>query len=209
MPFLPLRAAGFATAAVRVPLQLYSLDGRYATALYTATAKTGGSALLAPVQNAMEALKQIIQRDARIMAFLSDPTQKKSDKRSVVQSIAQRLGTGPSQPLVLNLLLTLAEHGRLAILDRILLSFDAIMRAHRKEIPVSIVSAKELNSADRQQLTDRITKQFIPDGHVPVFQTITDPKILGGLVINIADRTIDMSVSSKVSRINNELSRGF
>jgi F-type H+-transporting ATPase subunit O len=196
-------------AFVTAPIQLYSLDGRYATALYTAAVKTS-PATLDNVQTSMTTLSRALKQDSRILSFLSDPTQSKSDKKAIIQSLVARTfmaDSGSHIKLLSNLLQTLAENGRLGLLERVIGSFSTIMSAHKKEIQVTMVSSKALEPSDRKQFIDRITKQFIPSGYTPVFQDQVDTSIMGGIIIHIADRTIDMSVSSRVNRINQELSK--
>jgi len=52
-------------------------------------------------------------------------------------------------------------------------------------------------------------KQFIPADRNPVITTKVDPAILGGLIIHIDDKTIDLSVASKVGRINKALDQAL
>lgn len=199
------------TKSSRVPLQIYSLDGRYATALYTSAKKTGTSTLEA-ISKDMNTLSKYLKQDAKVMAFLEDPTQPRSQKKDIITTIVDKLGLGKSSSgpnILLNTLHVMTENGRLGLLTRVISSFEDIMSAHHKEIPVTLISAKELDASYRQQVNDRITSQFIPKGFTPIFNNVVNPSILGGLIIHIADRTIDMSVASKVSKMNQELARAI
>lgn len=199
------------TKSSRVPLQIYSLDGRYATALYTSAKKTGVSAL-ETISKDMNTLSKYLKQDAKVMAFLEDPTQSRSQKKDIITTIVDKLELGKfgsGSNILLNTLYVMTENGRLGLLPRVITSFEDIMSAHRKEIPVTLISAKELDASYRQQVNERITLQFIPQGFTPIFNNIVNPSILGGLIIHISDRTIDMSVASKVSRMNQELTRAI
>lgn len=126
-----------------MPLNIYSLEGRYATALYTAAIHSGGPSQLDVVSKDLATLSSYIAKAPKAKEFLNDPTLNRLDKKAAVLNLMPKLlGSKPaSSSLVTNLLGLLAENGRLAELTKIITSFEELMRAHRKEIPVTIITA--------------------------------------------------------------------
>ena len=57
-----------------------------------------------------------------------------------------------------------------------------------------------------QRLQSAIEKSEYSQGKKLKVVTKVNPEILGGLVVNIGERTIDYSVASKISRMNKLLS---
>lgn len=118
-----------------------------------------------------------------------------------------------------------AENGRLRKLEAIVKSFNAIMSAHRGEVPCTIVSAKDLDAATAKQL-EGVLQSFVQKGqtlHItktapfpfsPSFRQgqravdlEVDPSIMGGLIINIGDKYVDMSLATKFRRFESVISQ--
>ncbi|KAK9764839.1 ATP synthase F0 subcomplex subunit OSCP atp5 [Basidiobolus ranarum] len=197
----PLRSVRtFATAQrVKVPLTLFGLDGRYATALFTAAAKKNQ---LDAVEGELAKLKQIIDKSDKVQFFLENPTLMKKNKRAGIDIL---LGEQKLTETTKNFFDLLSENGRLNQTSKIINSFNSLMMAHRGEVLVTVTSAKSLNSAQLKQLQDSLTKGTLAGSKKLTVQNKVNPSILGGLVIEFGDKTIDMSVSSKVTKLNKML----
>jgi F0F1-type ATP synthase delta subunit len=52
----------------------------------------------------------------------------------------------------------LAENGRLGLLNEVIKNFEEIVRANRGDLTVEVVSAEELNSSSKKQITDALSK---------------------------------------------------
>lgn len=114
------------------------MEGRYASALYTAAAKSNE---LAKVESDLGKIQAVIAKSPLVKAFLSDPTLGREKKRALV---GQLLG-GSQQayaPAIVNLFGVMAENGRLGLSAKVIAAFEEIMRAHRGEVSVLITSAK-------------------------------------------------------------------
>lgn len=127
---------------------------------------------------------------------------------------------------VKNFLNTLADNNRLSILGGACEKFDELMSASRGEVELRITSAEELDKRILQKLEQTVQKsKYVGSGRklkvVPrvcspirprasawrLFRTNqcwtqVSPDIRGGLIVEIGDRTIDLSVASKISRMN-------
>ena len=121
-----------------MPLKLYSLEGRYASALFTAAAKGNE---LAKVEGDLGRIQSVILRSALVRAFLSDPTLGREKKRALVGQLLSG-APQPYSPAIVNLFSVMAENGRLGLAPKVIAAFEEMMRAHRRQVSVLITSAK-------------------------------------------------------------------
>ncbi|KAJ8118041.1 hypothetical protein ONZ43_g4074 [Nemania bipapillata] len=66
-----------------------------------------------------------------------------------------------------------------------------------------VTSAQALDSRTLSRLETAVAKsQYVGQGKKLKVTNEVKPDILGGLVVEIGDRTIDLSVSSKIAKMN-------
>lgn len=68
-----------------------------------------------------------------------------------------------------------------------------------------ITSARELD-ADQKQKLQQVLKTFVKPNESILLTTKVDPSIIGGLVVSIGDRYVDMSVASKIKKYSDLIS---
>ena len=122
----------------QVPAVIHGLEGRYATALYTAAFKKKS---LETVEGELKKVQAVIQKDANVRAFLHDPVLNRVAKK---QGVKQLLGDRYSE-LTRNFFDVLADNGRMPETAKILDSYFALMAAHRGELSVTVTTAKVYN----------------------------------------------------------------
>jgi len=93
----------------------------------------------------------------------------------------------------------LAENGRLNRLDAIINAFKSIMSAYRGEVPCQVTSAKPLDEESLKEV-EAAMAGFLQEGQSLQMTTKVDPSILGGLVVVIGDRYVDLSLATKIQR---------
>lgn len=118
----------------QAPITLHGLEGRYATAIYTAAARQNS---LDAVEKDLSAFAQAIKKDEAFKSFLENPTVPRATKLSGLNSVVKK-----SNELTTNLLDVLAENGRLSTLDKVIGAYGELMSAHRNELPLVVTSAK-------------------------------------------------------------------
>ncbi|KAK3902957.1 hypothetical protein C8A05DRAFT_33308 [Staphylotrichum tortipilum] len=192
----------FATPAasekVKPPVALFGLDGTYATALYTAAVKT---ASLEPTAKGIAALASLIQKDPKLVTILEAPTLSAADKSAVVAELQKNAGA--SGETVRNFLATLAENNRLGLLPGVCGKFGELMSAARGEIEMVVTSAQPLDNKTLGRLETAIAKSsYVGAGKKLKVTNTVNPDIVGGLVVEVGDRTVDLSVSSKLAKMN-------
>ncbi|KAI8888539.1 F1 complex, OSCP/delta subunit of ATPase [Backusella circina FSU 941] len=195
---VPKLARGYAAAAqVKAPITLHGLDGRYATALFTAAARQGS---LEAVEKDLKALQGAVTKDKAVGAFLENPTINREKKIQGVNALLAKAGT--PNTLTKNLFETLAENGRLEQTPKVIAAYAELMSAHRNELPMVITSAKELDKATLNKISDALQKSALAEGKKLLVSNKVKPDIMGGLLVEIGDKSIDLTVSSKLAKLN-------
>lgn len=192
-------AAAAGTQNVKPPIALFGLDGTYATALYTAAVKTS---TLDPTAKTIAALAALLAKDTKLGGILSTPTLSTADKSAIVAEL-QKSTNSANQPTVSYFLQTLAENNRLGLLGDVAAKFGELIRAANGEVELIVTSAQALDSKTLGRLETAIAKSaFVGQGKKLKVTNKVNPEILGGLVVEVGDRTIDLSVSAKVAKLN-------
>jgi len=191
-------AAAAATESSKPPIALFGLDGTYATALYTAAVKTSS---LDPTAKAITSLSNLVQKDAKLPAILSTPTLSAADKSAIVAELVKAAGI--QGETVKNFLNTLAENNRLGLLPGVISKFEELISAARGEVEMVVTSAQGLDNKTLTRLESAVAKStYVGAGKKLKVTNKVNPDIVGGLVVEIGDRTIDLSVSSKLAKMN-------
>ncbi|CAD5122547.1 DgyrCDS10962 [Dimorphilus gyrociliatus] len=177
---------------VQAPVQVFGVEGRYAHALYSAAVK---EKKLDSVDKDLKQLQKLLKDDAQFSEFVKNPSIQRLEKKNAMDQILQKLKVSS---LTLNLFGALAENGRLPKANGVLSSFQKIMSAHRGEIVCSVTTAKALDKAELNDL-EAALKGFLKKNQSLSLETNVDPSIIGGMIVNIGDKYIDMSMASKIS----------
>ncbi|ORZ35446.1 OSCP/delta subunit of ATPase [Catenaria anguillulae PL171] len=198
---LPKLARGFASAAVQAPIQMHSLEGRYATALFTAASKAKS---LTAVETDLRAFNASLHADAEFRAFIESPVVDTKYKTQAVKAVAAKKNFNATTT---NFFTLLAENGRLDMSVAVLESFGQLMSAHRGEIPVVVTSSQPLDTKTLNRVRDALAKggKFTAKNQTLIVSNKVNPSILGGMIVEVGDQTIDMSVSSKMAKIEKAL----
>ncbi|RVX73743.1 hypothetical protein B0A52_02633 [Exophiala mesophila] len=191
----------YAAAAVdsKPPVALFGLDGTYANALYTAAAKTNN---LDPTAKAIASLSSILKSDPKLQTILAAPTLSDSDKSQIVAELEKHTGGADKSGTVKNLLSALAENNRLSLLEGVAEKFGTLISAQKGELELTVTSAAKLEPKLLQRIEQAIAKSEYSQGKKLKTVTVVNPEILGGLVVEVGERTIDLSVSQKIARLN-------
>ncbi|KAG5890555.1 hypothetical protein JTB14_028306 [Gonioctena quinquepunctata] len=178
---------------VKPPIQIFGIEGRYATALYSAATK---QKTLEGVERDLVQLQSSVKTDTKLREFIENPTIKRSIKSNALKAVAQKISLKPESA---NLLQLLAENGRLGKLDNVINAFKTLMAAHRGEVACEVITAKELDSDQKQKLQG-VLKSFLKPKESINLTTKVDPTIIGGMIVSVGDRYVDMSVANKIKK---------
>merc|ERR1711934_100470 len=187
-------------AIVKTPVPVFGIEGRYAAALYSAANKNGA---LEAVEKDLVAISSTMKTDPRLGDFLLDPSVSKGLKLDGIDGVCKTLKVND---LSKNLLSALAENNRFTFITAVVSSYATLMAAHRGEVVCVVTTAKPLDAAMTKEVEGALAG-FLKSGEKALISYAVDPAILGGMVVSIADKFVDMSMSSKMSKYS-ELIKG-
>nr|ABM55610.1 putative mitochondrial ATP synthase O subunit [Maconellicoccus hirsutus] len=183
---------------VKAPLQLFGIEGRYIMALYSAAVK---QKQIESVEKDMEKISSSLNADKAFHEFVTNPVIPKNLKTSAIKEIASKLSlSAPSS----NFLALLAENGRLKSIQTMTTLFKQVMSAHRGDLVVEVTLAKAIDDSIKQEL-QAVLQKFAKKGEKLILNYKINPDILGGMIVSIGDRYVDMSTASKVKKYSDIL----
>ena len=97
-----------------------------------------------------------------------------------------------------NLVYLLAENKRLPLLTEISQLYEVMKANREKSVDVSIISTFDLNHTQKAGLAEALSTRL--SCHVSI-SSITDPSLLGGVIVRSDDWVIDGSVRGKLSKL--------
>ena len=98
-----------------------------------------------------------------------------------------------------NFLALLAYHKRLMVLPSIAYLFNAYQATLQQTQHVTVITAIALDQHYQQQLTICLTKRL--QQKITLHYAV-DPALLGGVIIQIADKIIDASIRNQLTRLH-------
>lgn len=133
---------------VKTPVQVFGLEGRYATALYSAASK---QKQLDAVEKDLVQLQGAMKKNIKLRDTITSPI---INKKHMATTLAEASKSANFASSTSNLLSLLAENGKLKKIDSVINLFRTIMAAHRGEVVCKVVTAKPLDNSQRKQLED-------------------------------------------------------
>jgi F-type H+-transporting ATPase subunit delta len=150
------------------------------------------------VEDEFKQLKDEITYNLDLKKFLQDPSIPKAEK---IQSIFNILGEDSSEAIKafisMVIILDFIDY-----LDQIFADYVELANQLKKQISIEVISAVELDKATIGQIKEDVDGKTGLD--VRVRNTI-DKDIIGGLIIKIGDRVIDISVKNKIEDLRTKL----
>uniref|UniRef100_A0A1A8N9T4 ATP synthase peripheral stalk subunit OSCP, mitochondrial n=1 Tax=Nothobranchius rachovii TaxID=451742 RepID=A0A1A8N9T4_9TELE len=182
-----------AAKLVKPPIQVYGVEGRYATALFSAASK---QSKLDQVEQELGKVSTMI-KDPKMSSIVMNPHVKRSIKQ---KAFRDALTKAKVSPITVNLINVLADNGRLTLTSDVINAFGRMMSAHRGEVICSVTTAQTLDEANLTELKMAL-KGFLQKGETIKLETKTDPSILGGMIVSIGDKYVDMSTKTKIQKL--------
>uniref|UniRef100_UPI00398E8D62 ATP synthase subunit O, mitochondrial n=1 Tax=Pristiophorus japonicus TaxID=55135 RepID=UPI00398E8D62 len=183
-----------ASKLVMPPIQVYGVEGRYATALYSAASK---QKKLDQVEQELYKILSLM-KDPKFSGVVLNPHIKRNIKQKTVNDILLK---HKFSPIILNLVGLLAENGRLRQTPDVAVAFSKIMSAHRGEVLCSVTTAQPLDEVNLTELKTALNG-FLKKGETLKLETKSDPSILGGMVVSVGDKYADMSTKTKIQKLS-------
>jgi F-type H+-transporting ATPase subunit delta len=101
-----------------------------------------------------------------------------------------------------NLAKLLIESNRVRNVVEIAQEFQRLADEAAGRVRATVTTAVELTPADRDRVTDGLSKRL---GKVVVLDVLVDPTILGGLKLQYGDRLVDASVATRLQQLRRRI----
>ena len=172
------------------------ISNRYARALADVVAAGNN---YRQVLEELEAFAAVYAGSVELREVCETPAVALAQKVSVIDAIAQRLG---SSRVTLNFLRVLASHHRLPLLDEVIQAFRKVAYARMGIVEVKISSAARLTDRERELLHARFDGLMRRQSEL---QFHVDENLIGGIVAQIGSTVYDGSIRGRLDRIREEL----
>ncbi|XP_004925896.1 ATP synthase subunit O, mitochondrial isoform X2 [Bombyx mori] len=176
--------------AKKPPIPVFGVEGRYVSALYSAAAQKNQ---LDDVEKHLQILNKELLKP-KMIDFIETCVINSAAKAKMLKQVANEAGMPDT---AINFLELVAENGRLKLLRKMINKFLAVMVAHRNEALCEVITAQPLDDSTRKILMDAL-KKFVKEGKNIQLTEKVDPSIMGGMIVGIEDKHIDMSIARKI-----------
>ncbi|XP_072932023.1 ATP synthase subunit O, mitochondrial-like isoform X1 [Epargyreus clarus] len=176
--------------STKTPIPVFGVEGRYVSALYSAALQMKQ---IEQVEKHFRALHKELLKP-KVVDFIETSMLSSAAKTKVMKEVAEQAGMPPS---AVNFLSLVAENGRLKLLRRMITMFLAVMVAHRNEALCEVITAKPLDDGTRKSLMEAL-KKFVKDGKNIQLTEKVEPSIIGGMIVGVEDKHIDLSIARKI-----------
>lgn len=153
----------------------------------------------APVTQQLGDFAAAYTTSSELRNFLASPAVSKTEKRGVVEKIAQRLG---ASKIVRNFLFVVIDHQRTHLLPEMFRSFQEVVRERQGIAEAEIVSPVVLSDDQKKNITRSLEKLT---GKKVEAQFALDPQMLGGVVVRVGDTIYDGSLRSRLNDLRERL----
>ncbi|EMD37419.1 hypothetical protein CERSUDRAFT_114086 [Gelatoporia subvermispora B] len=181
---------------------------KYSNAVFSA-ALAKSPQTLSKVQTELGAVAASLKDVPELNTFVTNPTLSAADRKAGLEALYARAGGAKKEPvsdITKNLFVVLSENGRLAEAQGVIEGFNELVANYRGELTVTITSAAPLPRDTQSRLESTLKQsQAAQRAKSLKVQNKVNPAILGGIVVDFGDKTIDLSVASRVTKLNNLL----
>ena len=170
---------------------------RYATALYLSTKDKD---IVSEVFEQLSVIQKLAQSDGQFLDFLKSPQVPETDKKEFVAKVfGSRV-----HPMIAQLFVVLIEKNRFEHFLEIIDEFDRKVEADRGIGRARVISAKELTAAEKQKLTETLSKKLNLKIQI---ETEVDPNMIGGVIVLTHNQIIDGSIRHGLDMIEQSLQK--
>ncbi|KAF8554703.1 OSCP, subunit 5 of the stator stalk of mitochondrial F1F0 ATP synthase [Imleria badia] len=185
-----------------------SIALKYSNALYSA-ALAKSPQVLSKVQTELSTISKSIAETPELNTFISNPTLSAKDRVTGLASLYAKAEGPKKEPVsdvTKNLFAVLSENGRLNETQNVIQGFNELVAKYKGELEVTVTSAAPLPK-DAAAKLETVLRQSQAAQHAKTLKVVNkvNPSLMGGIVVDFGDKSIDLSVSSRVNKLNNVL----
>jgi F-type H+-transporting ATPase subunit O len=154
------------------------------------------------VAEELRAFQELFDNDREFQMELTSPLVRGDQYLPILAEVYPELGieTEAAKDLIAELV-TNASAGKL---KKILEDYDRLAQFNKKTVKARVTSAQPLTSEQLQRLREVLQKQVDSDETLDLEQDV-DESLLGGLKVDMNDRSIDLTVAQKLGELDRAL----
>ncbi|SFV77655.1 ATP synthase delta chain [hydrothermal vent metagenome] len=137
--------------------------------------------------------------DDQMQSYLDSPSTSKQDKSKTIQSlvtsiVGRALNTKENEFLSLIL-----DNDRAAALPNILSLFDDRLNSFDDAKAFTVISAYKLTDTEEKNIVKDLAEKYNASASI---ETSIDETLVGGLIIKLGDKVIDLSIKARTDELN-------
>ncbi len=141
----------------------------------------------------------VLVADDQMQSYLDSPTTSKQDKGKTIQSLVARI-VGRALNTKENEFLSLVlDNDRAAALPSILALFDDRSNSFDDAKAFTVISAYKLTATEEKNIVKDLAEKY--NASVSI-ETSIDETLVGGLIIKLGDKVIDLSIKARTDELN-------
>eukprot|EP00345_Euplotes_harpa_P004361 CAMPEP_0168322862 /NCGR_PEP_ID=MMETSP0213-20121227/3143_1 /TAXON_ID=151035 /ORGANISM="Euplotes harpa, Strain FSP1.4" /LENGTH=200 /DNA_ID=CAMNT_0008324833 /DNA_START=72 /DNA_END=674 /DNA_ORIENTATION=+ len=176
-----------------------SITGRYASVMFSTASR---SASLHKIFEDMKALSDLYQASEALRAMTENSGLSQEETQEFIKVITSVV---PLQPLTIKLIELLSTNKRLLYIDEIAGKYKKLYVELNREEKITIISADQLNSNQQAEVLSALKENPNNVGKHFILEFKVDKSIKGGLILFTESEFMDMSLTSRVNRIRQEV----
>ncbi len=169
---------------------------RYATALFNSALE---ARIAEEVRDELVGFKDVLSQNPEFSNFLLSPQIITEDKLGIIHSTVGK----KASELFVRFLVLLMEKKRFLFIDEIADSYNELYERHAGILKVEVTTATPLDDRMRKKVIAKLEKDT---GKKIRIQPVTDPEIIGGMILMMEDKIIDGSIRFQLEKLRRELS---
>ena len=173
-----------------------STSKSYAVALYD-LAKENSE--LEKVEQGLKGLHVLLKENKDFKEMILSPTVKKEDKKNVIFLISEKNNFSQTLKKFLGFV---SIKNRLFFLEKIIKSFMNLISNKKGELIAELTSSKNLSNEERQKIQKELSAEFQSPININYKY---EPKLIGGLIIQIGSIMVDTSIRTKLKKLEKKL----
>jgi len=178
-----------------------TIEGRYANVLFTTASQNG--ALFAVYEDMMY-MSELYTHSEMFRQFTENGgvgLKEIQELNKALQSVAE------FHPTTMHFLTVLAENKRLIFIKEIAGKYQKLYQQFNKEEKITIISAEDLTNNQKNEVLAALQANEENKGKAFTLEYQVDPSIQGGLQMYTESEFMDMSIASRMMRINEEVAK--
>lgn len=149
---------------------------------------------------ALESVKNGFEENPEYMEFLLCPGIPMSERLSAIEEAF----TGKLPEYIVYFLQLLCEKGRIQWLSDCVKEYNALVYASENVAGAVVTTAVELTQSEKERIKTKLEKML---GKSVEIECVTDPSVMGGVLIETEGRVIDGSLRRRLNEVKDVIGR--